>query len=269
MDKNQAKRPTGGFTLIELLVVISIIAILMAVLMPALRKARSQAQGVICLSNLRHWGQIFTMYAGDHDGSFQRGHHAGSQGTWMVSLSNYYSDLDEFRVCPTATKTWFVIEDGKEVPGPGRDKGTFTAWGVFLGKTWQPEGSYGSYGINGWIENPRDEDLEPDKDKTSYWRNINNLRNPSNVPLVMDALWVNIWAEPYTSYHPGTEEEVDPGPNWWRRHYVQRHNGTNIVTADGTAERISLEKMWYYEWHKNYKSAMNARPVPDMPDWVK
>jgi prepilin-type N-terminal cleavage/methylation domain-containing protein/prepilin-type processing-associated H-X9-DG protein len=59
-----------AFTLVELLVVISIIALLLAILMPSLRKARAQAQAVVCGLHMRQYGLAVVQYAADNDDKF-------------------------------------------------------------------------------------------------------------------------------------------------------------------------------------------------------
>jgi len=79
-----------AFTLVELLVVISIIALLMAILMPALSIAKRQAQGVACLANVSSLSKAWYAYALDNDGLIVGAHtHLASRPyhSWAVVQS--------------------------------------------------------------------------------------------------------------------------------------------------------------------------------------
>ena len=87
-----------AFTLIELLVVVSIISVLVAILVPALGKAREQARRAVCASNQKQISSAVYMYAEDHDNVLPlfispTGHSECSNIIWFAAWSGMSSDL--------------------------------------------------------------------------------------------------------------------------------------------------------------------------------
>jgi len=248
-------RKTRGFTLIELLVVIAIIAILLAVLIPSLKKAKQLVQAAICGSNLHQWHIVFKMYTQDYNDSFHAGwgNSAPESNWWMDAGRQYYGDVDKIRCCPSATLPEYNI-DGSA--GPGMGKEPFRAWGIDSGSFFR-RGDYGSYGINGWVENPTPRiEQAVGFDGRKHWRNM-SIPGSSNVPLMTDAQWIDFWPEDTANQRPpNTMNERWGGESHFVRLCQNRHNERqDVVFLDGSISKVGLKQLWTLKWHREYNTA--------------
>jgi len=261
-----------GFTLIELLVVIALIALLTAMLTPALRAVKDQVKAVICRSNLRQWGFLFEMYTGDNNSYFMGGWGASGIGgqpgklRWVNALRSYYYDDPRIRCCPMATKAVNPLGGA----GFGIPYRPSLAWGIFNGITgpWESkEGDYGSYGINGWACDPPRKITSIDGALTKYnWRTT-NVRAGGCVPLFLDSIWLDGWPEPYNQ-PPKHDSDWEGGyNNNMKRFCTNRHSGvTNGIFFDFSVRKIGLKELWKLKWHRDYNTNADS---PVWPDWMK
>lgn len=264
-----------GFTLIELLVVIAIIAILLSVLIPALGVAKKHTQAAMCGSNLHQWFIVFKMYTEENNDSFHGGwgNSAPESNWWMDAGRAYYGDVDKIRCCPTAILPETRI-DGSY--GPGLGKEPFRAWGIDDG-SFLRRGDYGSYGINGWVENPtpRIEQLlgMSEQRKKQFWRKM-AVPGASLVPLMTDAQWIDFWPEPGDAPPNAENERWGNGSNFVRIVQNRHHERQNVVYLDGSNERIGLKKLWTLKWHRDYNTAgpwtqSGGVTAAKWPEWMR
>ncbi len=263
-----------GFTLIELLVVIAIIALLMAILMPALQRVKKQAKTVACLSLLKQWSLWFSMYTEDNGGYFMEGFAGSSKGTgnnrWCKAMRSYHKWESEVACCPNATKPWFD-EAGNSNELEGTYLGSTSAWGYWQRSDW-PNPLKGSYGINGWCNNPEPGYHHGGKPEQDHWRSP-DVKGAGYIPLFLGAQRYNIWPEHFEA--PPDFDGQQRGDSHIKRICLNRHNGfVNSISLDWSARKVGLKELWALRWHRSYNTAGpwtmagGAQPS-EWPQWIR
>jgi prepilin-type N-terminal cleavage/methylation domain-containing protein/prepilin-type processing-associated H-X9-DG protein len=241
----------GGFTLVELLVVIGIIAVLIAILMPSLNRARKQARTVACLSNLKQLHYAYTMYTIENR---QKGfaYMISPEGFWQEQLRPYYAQVDDVRFCPEASDKSLALGWG----------GTTVPWKFFA------DGRDGSYGFNGWMydlpggrENGQISNTGPDY--KPYYLKFTSGEAP-RIPLFADCVWVDGFPKHDDVAPPGFtvgQGSQQAGINQTYRFIMSRHNkAINLVFADGHGEQVPLNGLWDLKWSGMFKRPATIPP---------
>ena len=262
MTKRSKKR---AFTLIELLVVIAIIALLLAILIPSLKKAKSQGRAIICKSNLHQWGLIWKMYADDHDGYFTDGVTGDdvvySRGQWIHALRSYWHERRKMLFCPCAVK-----------PKPD----TSTAEGgpyhsyKHAGTNEYDRIERSSYGVNSWIYNlPSDVTIILRKPAELHWRRL-DAKGSSEIPIFLDSMWRGGWpySEETIAIIPPDFNGQWRGPGYEISHFcIDRHNrAVNSTMMDLSVEKVPVKNLWRLKWHREFDT---VGWQDSWPDWME
>jgi len=262
-----------GFTLIELLVVIAIIAVLMAILMPALRRVKEQGKMITCLGNLRQWNLIASMYTEENDGKFWDSD-AGSPAYWfIVHMEERYQSRIKNKLwfCPSGTKPVFT-ENGTLIP----TFNIFNAWGIFTRRDHSGicrDGIAGSYGINGYCLIPRTATTyESSVSVENGWKTAGG-RGANNVPWFVEALRFDLW--PLPTDVPVANEFAAWSSNLMGRCAINRHQGfVNAGFMDWSARKVGLKELWTLKWHKQFDTSgpytkAGGMQADNWPEWMR
>ncbi|MGC9260947.1 MAG: prepilin-type N-terminal cleavage/methylation domain-containing protein [Phycisphaerae bacterium] len=255
----------AAFTLIELLVVISIVALLIALLLPALAKAKRLGNSIACESNLRQLGQAYFEYTQSAPG-WEHGFpiHEGSYNMWPMMLASVFAsgpqvtpgnvnfiiptEEQTILTCPSAAGPPIGTQDGPFVLGFGS---VATRW-IWWGGT-----PTGSYGLNWWMQNFSGSsafyqaEIQGWGFSGHFWSSSQSIPS-GQAPLFADAEWPSAAVKP-TDLPPASVYRTDNIFDQMETFAMARHQGgINMVFCDGHAEHVDLGNLWTLDWYPDW-----------------